>query len=341
MRNETTEISKMINKVFVIGSNSFSGSNAVKKFIDEGFEVFGVSRSAEPSQIFLPYKWAASCAAQFKFQSIDLNSNLEKLKSLLDDFKPNIVVNFAAQGMVAESWLNPLDWFQTNVIAQISLVEFLRTRDYLKRFIQFSTPEVYGSTSGWISENERFNPSTPYATSRATFDFHLKNLHETFDFPVIFTRAANVYGAGQQIYRIIPRAMLACLLSERFPLQGAGASERAFIHIDDVSDALCKIMLNGTDGETYHISTDQSLTIMQLVEMIGDYYGKEVREFADIVEDRLGKDHEYKLSSKKLIKQLNWSANIGLSDGLKNVDHWLKKNIDTLKGAERLYRHKK
>ena len=331
----------MAHKVFVIGSNSFSGSNAVKKFISEGFEVFGVSRSNEPSEIFLPYKWDNNHVSHFKFSKIDLNTNIDKLKSLLDDFKPNIVVNFAAQGMVAESWLNPLDWFQTNVMAQIALVEFLRTRDYLERFIQFTTPEVYGSTSGWISENAPFNPSTPYATSRATFDFHLKNLHDTFGFPVIFTRAANVYGAGQQIYRIIPRAMLSCILNERFPLQGRGTSERAFIHINDVSEAICKIISNGISGETYHISTDETLTIMQLVEVIGQYYGKEVQEFADIVDDRLGKDHQYKLSAKKLNEQLNWSAHIGLSNGLKDVDNWLQKNINTIKGVERVYRHKK
>jgi dTDP-glucose 4,6-dehydratase len=328
-------------KIFVIGSNSFSGANAVKKFIDEGYDVFGVSRSIEPSEIFLPYKWHRNHVSQFKFSRVDLNANLEKLKVLLDGFKPNIIVNFAAQGMVAESWLNPLDWFQTNVIAQIALVEFLRTRDYFDRFIQFTTPEVYGSTADWISESTPFNPSTPYATSRATFDFHLKNLHDTFDFPVIFTRAANVYGAGQQIYRIIPRAMLSCILNERFPLHGRGTSERAFIHIDDVSDAICKIISNGAVGETYHISTDQSLTVMQLVESIGQYYGKAIDEFVDIVDERLGKDHQYKLSAKKLNTQLNWSAQIGLSNGLKDVDNWLQDNIKSIKGVEREYRHKK
>lgn len=331
----------MTKKVFIIGSNSFSGSNAVKKFLDEGFDVFGVSRSDEPLDIFLPYRWDGVNADNFNFRRIDLNTNKNDLKNLLDMFRPDIVVNFAAQGMVAESWLRPLDWFETNVIAQIDLVEFLRTRDYLKKFIQFTTPEVYGSTDGWISENTPFNPSTPYATSRAAFDFHLKNLHEAFGFPVIFTRAANVYGAGQQIYRIIPRAMLSCLMNERFPLHGNGSSERAFIHIDDVSNALHKIVLNGTLGECYHISTDASQTIMQIVQSVGDYYNKDVTEFTKIVDDRLGKDQQYKLSSVKLKKQLDWSANISLNDGFDNINNWLQKNMVFLKDHEREYRHKK
>jgi dTDP-glucose 4,6-dehydratase len=331
----------MTKKVFIIGSNSFSGSNAVKKFLDEGFDVFGVSRSDEPLDIFLPYRWDGVNADNFNFRRIDLNTNKNDLKNLLDMFRPDIVMNFAAQGMVAESWLRPLDWFETNVIAQIDLVEFLRTRDYLKKFIQFTTPEVYGSTDGWISENTPFNPSTPYATSRAAFDFHLKNLHEAFGFPVIFTRAANVYGAGQQIYRIIPRAMLSCLMNERFPLHGNGSSERAFIHIDDVSNALHKIVLNGTLGECYHISTDASQTIMQIVQSVGDYYNKDVTEFTKIVDDRLGKDQQYKLSSVKLKKQLDWSADISLNDGFDNINNWLQKNMVFLKDHEREYRHKK
>lgn len=331
----------MKKKVFVIGSNSFSGSNAVSRLLFEGYEVMGVSRSEEPSDIFLPYKWSPEILTKFKFRSVDLNLNIEYLKDLLDGFKPNIIVNFAAQGMVAESWINPLDWFQTNVMAQIELAQFLKTRSYIERFIQFTTPEVYGSTSGWISENTPFNPSTPYATSRASFDFHLKNLHDTFGFPVIFTRAANVYGPGQQIYRIIPRAMLSCLMDERFPLHGRGSSERAFIYIDDVSEALCKIISNGIIGDTYHISTDETLTIMQLVEIIGEYYNKKVTEFADIVSERQGKDQEYKLSSKKINEELNWSAHMNLLDGLVHVDKWLQKNLNLIKTLEREYKHKK
>lgn len=331
----------MSKKVLVIGSNSFSGSYVIKKFLENGYEVFGVSRSAEYDELFLRYRFGDVKTGKFKFTQIDINTDFVSLNKLINEFKPSTIINFAAQGMVAESWVNPLDWFQTNVMAQIKLAEFLKNVDYLDRFIQFTTPEVYGSTSGWISEDTPFEPSTPYATSRAAFDMHLKNIFKAFGFPVLFTRAANVYGAGQQIYRIIPRAMLSCVLNERFPLHGGGSSERAFIHMKDVADAVFKVSKEGLVGETYHVSTDDAMTILKLVETIGNHYGKELNDFVDIVDERLGKDHAYKLSSKKLNTDLGWFPTIALAEGIDEMDGWIRKNLETLKGIEREYRHKK
>ncbi len=331
----------MSKKVLVIGSNSFSGSYVVKSYLENGFDVLGISRSRENNPQFLKYRSGEVSLNNFKFEQVDLNNDFEHLVMLTDKFKPNIVINFAAQGMVAESWNKPLDWFQTNVMAQIKIVEFLKSSDYLDRFIHFTTPEVYGSTTDWISEDTPFNPSTPYATSRASFDFHLRNVFDAYEFPVMFTRAANVYGEGQQIYRIIPRAMLSCLLEEKFPLHGGGGSERAFVHMKDVSNAVLKISKNGSLGHTYHISTDETLTIIQLVEKIGRFYGKQIEEFADIVDERLGKDQSYKLSSKKLNSELGWYPSVNLSEGISEVDAWLRKYLDIFKKTDREYRHKK
>ena len=87
----------------------------------------------------------------------------------------------------------------------------------MKKYIHVSTPEVYGSTdSGWINEEKQFSPTTPYAVSRAACDMHLKSFYKAYNFPVVFTRAANVYGAGQQLYRIIPRTILSCLTGKKF-----------------------------------------------------------------------------------------------------------------------------
>lgn len=330
----------MTKKVLIIGSNSFSGSYVVKKFLETGCEVLGISRSSENNPEFLRYKFSDVKFKNFSFERVNLNTDFEQLSIITDRFKPNIIVNFSAQGMVAESWLRPLDWFQTNVMAQIRLVEYLKNQDYLDLFLQFTTPEVYGSTSDWIDEETPFNPSTPYATSRASFDFHLRNIFEAYKFPVIFTRAANVYGPGQQIYRIIPRAMLSCLLDEKFPLHGTGSSERAFIHMEDVCEAVYMISKSGIVGQTYHISTNELLTISMLVEKIGEFYGKNITDFSEIVEDRVGKDQSYKLSSKKLRTEFGWRPIINLSDGLVEVDDWMRNNLDKFKTVDREYRHK-
>ena len=102
----------------------------------------------------------------------------------LDSFKPDYVVNFAAQGMVAESWLNPTHWYKTNVVSQVSLHDELRHRDFLKKYVHVTTPEVYGSTRFLDSmKNIRFSPSTPYAVSRAACDMHLKSFYKAYNFP--------------------------------------------------------------------------------------------------------------------------------------------------------------
>src|SRR5690606_13817946 len=165
----------MSDRIAVIGSNSFSGASFVRHCLAQGLEVLGLSRSAEPATCFLPYRWLpADVRSRFQFVQADLNHDLEAAMDALDAFKPAQVVNFAAQGMVAQSWEQPLDWYRTNVIGQIALHDRLRQADWLEKYVHIGTPEVYGSTSGTIDETAPFNPSTPYAASRAACDLHLR-----------------------------------------------------------------------------------------------------------------------------------------------------------------------
>ena len=179
--------------------------------------------------------------------------------------KPTHVVNFAAQSMVGESWINPDHWMMTNVVSTVRLHEPLRRYDGLQRYVHVTTPEVYGSTEGWVREDHPFSPSTPYAVSRAAGDLSLRTYHQTYDFPVLFTRAANVYGPGQQLYRIIPRTILAAIGGQKLRLDGGGVSVRVFIHMRDVADATLRIALGGRVGESYHISGYELVSIRQLV----------------------------------------------------------------------------
>ena len=141
---------------------------------------------------------------------------------MIKEFRPDYIVNFSAQGMVAQSWENPDQWFQTNGMALMSLADRLKQENYLKRFIQISTPEVYGSCSGHIKEDAALNPSTPYAASKASGDLSLIPYYKNYNFPVVFTRATNVYGAHQQLYRIIPRAVICIKQNKKTQLQGEG-----------------------------------------------------------------------------------------------------------------------
>lgn len=325
-------------KCLVVGSNSFSGAHFAGHLLRQGYEVTGCSRSAEPHSAFLPYRWDGS--ANFSFRQLDLNHDLDAMMTLIRDQEIPYVVNFAAQSMVAESWLNPGDWFTTNAASTVKFHDQLRKCAFLKRYVHVSTPEVYGSCTGFVDEGFPFNPSTPYAVSRAAADMSLRTFQAAYAFPVVTTRAANVYGPGQQLYRIIPRTILFILLGRKLQLHGGGTSTRSFIHMEDVSEATLRIMLQGRSGDTYHISTDEVISIRGLVERICSKLGVRFEDHVDVVGERLGKDAAYHLDSSKLRRELGWRDSINLEQGLDQCIAWVQDNFDALKAQPYDYQHK-
>jgi dTDP-glucose 4,6-dehydratase len=315
--------------ILVVGSNSFSGTTFVDFALQQGARVLGTSRSPEPNDAFLPYKWHDH--SNFSFHHLDLNKDLSKITALIHDTKPAYVVNFAAQSMVGESWLNPGDWFMTNVVSTVKFHDELRKCEFLKRYVHVSTPEVYGSCSGFVNEDFPFNPSTPYAVSRAAADMSLRTFRAAYKFPVVTTRAANVYGPGQQLYRIIPRTILFILLGRKLQLHGGGVSTRSFIHMRDVSDATWKIMKKGRDGDTYHISTNEVVSIRELVERICSKLKVRFEDHVEVVGERLGKDSAYHLDSTKLRTELGWQDQIALDQGLDECINWVRTHFEALK----------
>lgn len=329
----------MKRKALIIGSNSFSGASFASYLLDQGFEVIGVSRSPEPNDVFLPYRWKDSRSA-FRFQKIDLNTDLEALEALIKKESVPFIVNFAAQSMVGESWKNPDHWMMTNVVSTVRLFEVLRRAENLERYVHVTTPEVYGSTEGFIKEDAVFNPSTPYAVSRAAGDMSLRMYIDTYKLPAMFTRAANVYGPGQQLYRIIPRTILFMLMGRKLHLHGGGHSVRSFIHMHDVSDATLRILEKGKIGDTYHISTNDIISIRGVVERIAERLGVSFDEHVEVVGERLGKDAAYKLDSSKLRQELGWKDVISLDKGIDECIGWVKSNLETLRQQPLDYIHK-
>jgi dTDP-glucose 4,6-dehydratase len=242
--------------------------------------------------------------------------------------------------MVAQSWESPEHWYQTNVVAQVKLHDRLRELDFLEKYVHVSTPEVYGTTDGWVTENFDFTPSTPYAVSRAACDLHLRSFHEAYGFPVVFTRAANVYGPGQQLYRIIPKAMLYARTGRRLKLEGGGRSIRSFIHIDDVVDATRRAAIDGTPGATYHVSTTSEVSIRELVEQICEMTGVAFGDLVEVADDRLGKDRAYRLDAGLIREQLGWNDRITLGRGLAMTLEWVDAHLPLLSQLPCDYEHK-
>ena len=326
-------------KYLILGSNSYSGATFADYLAAAGHDVLATSRSDEAHPAFLPYKWQKR-PGQVRFKRIDLNHDLEGLKALLASERPTHVVNFAAQSMVGESWLYPDHWMMTNVVSTVRLHELLRNCDGLERYVHVTTPEVYGSTEGWVKENAPFNPSTPYAVSRAAGDMSLRTYFANYQFPVLFTRAANVYGPGQQLYRIVPRTIVAAMGGQKLRLDGGGKSVRVFIHMTDVSDATLKIARAGTLGDTYHISGYELVSIRTLVEMILKRLGKSFEDCVEVGPERPGKDTAYTLDSLKLRTELGWRDTMSLETGIDDVIRWAERFSADLTKLPAKYEHK-
>lgn len=126
-------------RFLVLGSNSFSGSHFVDRLLSEGSRVVGVSRSAQPASVFLPYAKNPNHTG-FAFHRLDLNQDLDAIMSVVEEFQPDYVVNFAAQSMVAESWQRPEQWFMTNFVSTVKFHDRLRHCRFLRKYVHVSTP---------------------------------------------------------------------------------------------------------------------------------------------------------------------------------------------------------
>ncbi len=326
-------------KFVVIGSNSFSGAHFIDHLLDQSYQVIGMSRSAEIDPCFLPYL-KNSNKEFFQFLQLDLNKDLDRMNSVFDEFQPDYVVNFASQSMVAESWANPDHWFMTNTVSTIRLHENLRHKKYLQKYVHISTPEVYGSCNGVVVENTNYQPSTPYATSRAACDMSLMNFFKNYNFPVVFTRAANVFGPGQQLYRIVPRAVLSALTQQKFPLHGGGTSVRSFIHIKDVAEGTLLACLKGKPGDIFHFSTSEFQSIREVVEKVAGAVGVPLSNIIDNAHERPGKDAAYLLDSNKARQELGWEPKLNFENGMNDTIAWARENLETIKKIPAQYIHK-
>lgn len=291
----------MSDRIAVIGSSSFTGRAFVALMRHLGHEVIEISRP-----------------------DYDLRFP-ENIAGRIATVSASHVVNFAALNMVAESWQHFADYYEVNVIGVAVLCDKLRSLKWDGRFIQISTPEVYGSQGGLIKEGAPFRPSTPYAVSRAAIDMHLKALHAAFGFRVLFTRSVNVYGPGQQPYRLIPKTVLSILRGDKLKLHGGGVSRRSWLHVADAAEAIRGVVLYGTEGEDYHISGSPLTSILEVVARICRLMDVPFDEAVEVGTERPGKDMDYDLDDSKLRRM--WATDrkeFGI--GLAETVEWFKRN---------------
>ena len=293
-------------KVIVVGASSFTGRHFCEYAREKGAEV------VEANLRYMPW---------------------------FPQAKDNYVVNFAAVNVVAPSWDRPLHYMNINVNRVTEMARGMIEHMPI-RYVHVSTPEVYGNTGpDNLSEVDWFSPSTPYAVSRAAAEMMLKCYYKEYGLPVVFTRSANAYGPGQQLYRLIPKLIVSIKKGIKFPLEGGGVSKRSFVHVRDVCDATWRVMEGGTPGEAYHISRGEQYQILGVVQLICEMLGVSPSETYNVVPERPGKDASYALSSAKIRRELDWEPTIDLRYGVAEVIDWVDANWETIKSLPLEYQY--
>jgi dTDP-glucose 4,6-dehydratase len=329
----------MSRTILVLGANSFSGQDFVDLLLDDPeLRIIGASRSPQRSRLALRYK-TRDDLSRYRYVQADMNRDMPALLELIDHERPEAIVNFAAQSEVAPSWERPEHWYETNCVALAKLVNHLRRPASLRRYLHISSPEVYGTCVGTVTESHPVNPSTPYAASKAAADLLLSTYVKQFNFPLVTVRATNVYGARQQLFKIIPRSVIYTKLGKRIPLHGGGRAVKSYIHIRDVSRGELAILERGEVGATYHLSPDQGIAVRDVVRLICDRVGVRFEDVTTAVEERPGQDGAYVIDSSKARRDLGWAPRIGIEEGLSEVVAWVNEFWGEIQRMPLEYRH--
>ena len=319
-------------KILVIGSNCVTGSYIVDSLLCAGHEVHGVSRSDEYDDMFLPYKRLTK--PNFKFYKIDIVKEYDKLFNLIKTIEPDTVIHVAGLSEVALSHEKPVEYFEVNTVATVRLCNYLRKCDFLKQYVYISTPEVFGSCGSPLHVDESYNPSSPYAASKAAAEMYIETLT---GFPYTITRSTNIYGRGQQLYKIIPRTIICIKAGKKLKLHGGGKVRRSFIHISDVSSTIKRIVDKRVLG-IIHMDDNEYRPIVDIVKMICNKMNAKFEDVVEITDDRSSQDSMYSLDATSLADV--WSQTINIDLGLNDTISWVLDNWEEIQKQPLDYIHK-
>ena len=207
-------------------------------------------------------------------------------------------------------------------MALARLAEELMKRDWLERFIQIGTSEMYGSVDRPVTEDEPIKPSSPYAASKVAFDLYLVSVSRYLKFPMNILRPSNAYCPGQLLHRVIPKAIWCGLFDRKLPLHGGGRAEKSYLHARDLARAIQLVAEQAPLGTTYNVGPEQPTSIREVVERCAGALGLPFEQLCEVTGDRLGQDARYWLDSSAIRRDTGWSPQIGWDEGLAEMVAW-------------------
>ena len=329
-------------KIFVTGGAGFIGGNFIlQQILQEGNTILNYDKLTYAGN--LATLTDVEDHPNYKFMQDDI-CNRNTLKSILKTYKPDAIVHFAAESHVDRSIDSPFKFIQTNIVGTAALLDealhyyktLQGTQKEMFRFLHVSTDEVYGSlgNEGSFIETTAYDPSSPYAASKASSDHLVRAWHRTFALPVLITNCSNNYGPYQFPEKLIPLMILSCLDNKELPVYGNGENVRDWLYVGDHCDAIYTVLTKGALGETYNVGGKNEIQNINIVRTIcqkmDEYFprthGNNYEDLITYVKDRPGHDFRYAIDATKIRDELGWQPKENFTSGIEKTIRWYLDN---------------
>ncbi|WP_420222847.1 dTDP-glucose 4,6-dehydratase [Pediococcus acidilactici] len=323
-------------RILVTGGAGFIGANFMNMWVPRRpkFEFLNLDKLTYAANLD---NLTVSQESNYHFCRGDI-ADRSQVRQIFQDFRPEVVINFAAESHVDQSIADPAKFITTNVNGTFNLIEEFKelwAEDYThKRFHQVSTDEVYGflGATGSFTEASPYQPSSPYSASKASADLLVQSYGRTFGVPISITNASNNFGPYQHPEKLIPKVIFNALRGEPIPLYGTGENVRDWLYVSDHCEAIWQVVFQAKPGAHFNVGADHPLSNQQLVgellAILAEMTGKPVEQYTQLVQhvkDRPGHDFRYAIDASLLEQQLGWQPQTEFRAGLRaTVDFYLQ-----------------
>ena len=318
-------------KVIVTGGLGFIGSNLIELLLEQKYYVINLDKVSYSSNFYNTKEFKHN--NKYKFIKCDIQ-NKKKITQILKKYKPVGIFNLAAETHVDRSIDGPKNFINSNILGVFNLLECFK-KYYKKnkniKLVHISTDEVYGDVLyGRSKETDSYNPSSPYAASKASSDHLVRSYIRTYNLPAIITNCSNNYGPKQHPEKLIPKLIYNLLKNKKLPIYGKGKNSREWIYVTDHCKALIKIFKKGKLGNFYNIGSNINLNNLMIVKKLLSIARKKIKTGKKIkiefVKDRPGHDLRYAINSNKVRKEIRWKPKININKGLEKTLDWYLDN---------------
>ena len=309
-------------KIVITGGAGFIGSHFIKYILKSypDYSILNIDKLTYAGN--LENLKEVENHPQYRFIKMDICDR--EVEEVIKGYE--VIINFAAESHVDRSISEPETFLKTDIFGTFNLLEISR-KNKIKKFIQISTDEVYGSIErGSFSESSPLNPSNPYSASKGAADLLVLSYFKTYNLPVNIIRSTNNYGPNQYPEKFIPLFITNALEDKELPLYGDGMNVRDWLFVEDNCRAIDIVLHKGKNGEIYNVSAGNEKPNLYVAKKIVELTGKD-EKLIKFVKDRPGHDKRYSINSEK-IRKLGWKPIVSFEEGLEITVKWYKENVE-------------